>query len=199
MNEKRRQPDYFRPSSLNEVERKREVDRLNFENQLIAHRLATAKGVIDNSSLEKDFKRHLHAEHNLRRKQMKPLALPKDLHPKSTLLKKDGGMDGSGSIGSGLFDASLYTTQKGHYLQGSSLEQLSTMDSTIGSGSPIKNVTDFRKQVIATKKMNMLAQNAEMRGTHHSSQGSPSMMSGNKPIDIRNDSLYEVSHNPGGR
>jgi hypothetical protein len=77
MSEKREQPKYVRGASLNEVERKMEVDRLNFENALLMHRIKTVPPVISVASFEKDFARHLHAESVLRRKMPKPNALPK--------------------------------------------------------------------------------------------------------------------------
>jgi hypothetical protein len=154
MNEKRDQPKYVKPSSLNEMERKRQVDRLNFENKLMVQRLSKVRSVISNHELEESFKKHIKAEANLRRRQMKPLAIPKDLHPNSPLRNKfgegGGSFDGTSSLSAGLFDSSLYTTQRGHHLNGNSL---SSSNLLTADHSPIRNVTDFRKQVIATKKL----------------------------------------------
>jgi len=172
MNDKRNQTKYIRPPSLNEVERKREVDRLNFENSLMSTRLTRVGPVIDNSILEEDFQRHIKAEENLRRRQMKPLSLPKDLHPNSPLRNRSS-PEGSMYNNSGLFNASLYSVQRGQYTKGSSLENMSVVDDpsqmrmsiTAGSfngglSTSITNVTDFRKQVIATKK-------AQLRNNNH--------------------------------
>jgi hypothetical protein len=167
MNEKRDQPKYERPPSLNEVERKREVDRLNFENKLMTDRLTRVGPVIDNSKLEEDFKRHVHAEHNLRRRQMKPLSVPKDLHPNSPLLNR-GSTEGSIYNNSGMFNASLYSIQRGQFMKGSNLENMSVTEDPnasmqhAASMSTISNVTDFRKQVIATKKQQLRNNNDEM-------------------------------------
>ena len=66
MSEVRTQPKYQRGASLNEVERKMEVDRLNFENSLLQSRIRNVAPVISRDKFEKDFKRHLHAESVLR-------------------------------------------------------------------------------------------------------------------------------------
>jgi len=158
MNEKRKQPKYIRPASLNEVERKREVDRLNFENQLMTNRLTRVGPVISNAELEIDFQHHIKAEENLRRKQMKPLSLPKDLHPNSPLRNRSS-PEGSIYNNSGMFNASLYSVQRGQYMKGSHLDNMSVVDDPATTSntiaSSITNVTDFRKQVIATKKQQL--------------------------------------------
>lgn len=173
MNDKREQPKYEKPASLNEVERKRAVDKLNFENQLMAHRLKKISPVIDNSELEKDFKRHVKAEANLRRRQMKPLSLPKDLHQHSPLRRTLDTSSRMSGTGSGLFDADLYTSQHGQHLQ---------LDSSIDA--PIRSIADFRKQVISTKRM------GSPTGDHHTLP--PPTMS--KPNVNRNEPVYELSH-----
>lgn len=153
MNEKRAQPAYVRPSSLNEVERKLNVDRLNFENSLMLERLKKVPPVISKNALEEDFQKHLKAEANLRRRQMKPMGLPKDFH------KVD--------VNSSLFDASTYTAQQSNY---------SAMNGD-ASGSPIKTMKDFRKHVITAKKMNnsgggMNESQVSQGGRSHSRGGS---------------------------
>lgn len=191
MNEKRKQPKYVRPSSLNEVERKREVDRLNFENSLMAHRLNRVASVINNAQIEKDFKRHLHAEANLRRRQMKLLGLPKDLHNSSLRNPNEGDTAGSfGGITSGLFDSGLYTSQNGHHLQGNNLDYLEGDLSS--SGSPIRSVTDFRKQVIAKKKAEFSSSASK------ESKSSPIELPSINPRmhNTRNETLYEAGHVP---
>jgi hypothetical protein len=191
MNEKREQPLHVRAPSLNEMERKRGVDRLNFENQLLASRLKKISSVIDNSKLEKDFKRHLKAESNLRRRQMKPLSLPKDLHPHSSLRQREGGggLDASiGGAGSGLFDAELYASQRGQYLDGQGLNQLD---------GQIRSVTDFRKQVIATKKMNALQHTSSSpvgQQQHQQHQQLQSSGDSSHAQFNRNEPLYQISH-----
>jgi hypothetical protein len=193
MNEKREQPKYVRPLSLNEVERKREVDRLNFENQLLASRLNKVAPVINNGVFQKDFKRHLKAESNLRRKQMKPLSLPKDLHPNSPLRKTTTASDDYSNTSSSLFDSGLYMSQKGQHLLGSNIEALQALDLQNEKDSTIRSVTDFRKQVIAPKKVNP---DADVRDKHTSfdHEKLPSLSS--KMHKTRNESLYEVSHSP---
>lgn len=207
MNEKRDQPKYIRPASLNEIERKREVDRLNFENRLMVERLSKAHPVISNRSMEEAYQKHVKAESNLRRRQMKPLALPKDLHPNSPLrgrLDGDGGFGSSSSLTRGLFDSTLYTTQRSQQMTGS----LASLES-----SPIKNVTDFRKQVIASKKLQKNHSWAESTLPSQDGFNNSAILSPNSSIHIgeskmsidsihgkRNtkssDSIYELTHVP---
>jgi len=140
MNEKRSQPRYCIPLSLNEVERKREVDRVNFENNLMLDRLNRIAPTFSVTDLEDEFKKHLKAEANLRRRQMKPLALPKDMTMNRV---KDG---------SSTFDASTYASQHenfGKSAGGSSILQ----DDEFSGGSPIKSMKEFRQHVIGTKKL----------------------------------------------
>lgn len=153
MAEKRPQPKYVKPVSLNDVERKMEVDRLNFENGLLLNRIKTVPPVISIDQMEKDFARHLHAESVLRRKMPKPNALPNGWTHK---VKENDPM----------FDDGKYMDQKGGYGSNDAYE-----DSI--SSSPIKSMTDFRKHVISSKKNHA---GAEMTG---SPTKSPSKASAN--------------------
>jgi hypothetical protein len=201
MNEKRSQPNYVKPSSLNENERKREVDRLNFENNLMVERLSKVHPVINKKALDESFEKHLKAESNLRRRQMKPLALPKDLHPNSPLR---GRLDGNSSLSAGLFDSSLYTTQRTQHLSNTNLSSL--------EGAAIKSVSDFRKQVIANKKLQKdsgWADNSLVDGFQpavfspsssihvgESKMSLDSIHSSKKMTKRAGDSLYEINHIP---
>lgn len=133
MAENRPQAKYVKPASLNDVERKMEVDRLNFENGLLLNRIKTVPPVISLEQMDKDFKRHLHAESVLRRKMPTPNALPK------------GWTHKVGNENEQMFDKGTYTDQKGGYGSNDKYE-----DSI--SSSPIKSMTDFRKHVISSKK-----------------------------------------------
>ncbi|RYG98057.1 hypothetical protein EON65_51935, partial [archaeon] len=159
MNEKREQPKHQRAVSLNEPYRKRLVDRVNFENSLMMQRLSKVTPVISNHTFEKDFKKHLKAESHLRRRQMKPLAVPKDMYRGSPVRSPSTSTRGQEAS---MFDSSLYTTQKSSpFMKGSSLEQLSEINAGSSSmgGFPIMNVSEFRKQVIATKKLQQKVDN----------------------------------------
>ncbi len=193
MNEKREQPKYVRPLSLNEVERKREVDRLNFENQLMASRLNKVASVINNSHFEKDFKRHLKAESNLRRKQMKPLAVPKDLHPNSPLRNKTSSEQNDFQCdSSSLFDIGLYTSQRGQHLQGKNIDNLGFGGyDQQDKDSSIRSVTDFRKQIIAPKKLIGSGHSDGNNRSHSSHIDRPQHLH-----STRNESLYEVTYIP---
>lgn len=200
MNEKRPQPKHERVPSLNEPVRKRIVDSVNFENRLMMKRLQTVSSVIDNKKLAKDFEHHLKAEQNLRRRQMKPLALPRDLHASSPL-RRSGTGDGT----DGLFDSSLYSSQRGQFLRGSNLESLSA------DPGAIKSVTDFRKEVIASKKAprhpNSTINHSSSQSLHQSlhlggSLESSSLARGST-VDFQssqtaNHALFEMSHSPAG-
>lgn len=162
MNEKRAQPKHVKLPSLNEPVRRRTVDSINFENKLLMQRLKNVPSVINKSKLEKDFEHHLKAEKNLRRRQMKPLALPKDLHATSPLRLRGTTGDETGE----LFNASLYTAQRGNLLRGSSLDMLS-QSQTAGGG--IRSVTDFRREVIASKKTQQLTHTHSSGALHGAS------------------------------
>lgn len=219
MNEKREQPKHNRPPSLNEVERKKGVDRINLENRLMSERLNRISPVISNSSFEEDFKRHIKAESHLRRRQMKPLALPADLHPNSSLRrnKSNNSFDGFGDT-NGLFDASTYSIQKGNYIKGSNLDNLSATNS-MSLNSPIKSVSEFRKQVISTKKINRNHQeimNQDLLGIGESRMSLDTFQGGKtfapstsintsvihhnlpppRSQTAKNDSLFEMSYRP---
>jgi hypothetical protein len=140
MNDKRPQPHYVVPSSLNEVERKKEVDRVNFENKLMMDRLNKMSPTLSNDKLESDFKRHLHAESNLRRKQMKPLSLPKDMY--------------RAQENSSLFDSATYASQHDLSSHGASKgDSISVLDDFDSVSSPIKSMKEFRQHVISAKKI----------------------------------------------
>jgi hypothetical protein len=136
MAEVRPQPIYARPVSLNEVERKMEVDRLNFENSLLLHRIKTVPPVISVASFEKDFEKHLHAESVLRKKMPKPYGLPKDFMHQNRVDDKES-----------LFDSSTYSSQG----QGYSSPGVNAYEDSI-SDAPIKSMSDFRKHVISSKR-----------------------------------------------
>lgn len=153
MNEKRPQQKHIKRASLNEPVRKRVVDYINQENTLMMKRLDHVPPVINNVKLAHDFKEHLKAEKNLRRRQMKPLALPKDLHPTSPLRNRSADTDR-------LFDSSMYTTQRNQFMHGSSLESLSLQP------SGIKSVVDFRREVIATKRLKALSPQTMQNSLH---------------------------------
>lgn len=192
MNEKREQPKHSRAISLNEPHRKRIVDRVNFENELMMNRLKKVTPVINNSTLEEDFRKHLKAESHLRRRQMKPLAVPKGLY-KGSPVRSPSQPSSSVREGTSMFDSSLYTAQRsGPLMSGSGLEQMGSVD---GLSSPIRSVSDFRKQVIATKKLNQ--QSSLVRS--NSASGSPqptgvaSMHRPYQPPD-NSDALFEMCH-----
>jgi hypothetical protein len=182
MNEKRRQDKHVPPPSLNEVERKKEVDRVNFENNLMLQRLNRIAPTLSKSQLEEDFQKHLKAEANLRKRQMKPLALPKDMYR----VKER----------SAIFDASTYVSQhdSGFGGGGSGLLQQDSI-------SPIQSMSEFRKQVIATKKAANL-QNSGSRVLGESSGsggmlGADTITKSQREISAhRNEALFEMSYEP---
>lgn len=180
MNERRAQQKHLAPPSLNEVERKKEVDRINFENNLMLQRLNRIAPTLSKSQLEDDFQKHLKAEANLRKRQMKPLALPKDMHRVP--------------LRSSTFDTSTYGSQHDSFGSSSILQQ----DFDV----PIQSMRDFRQQVIATKKAAHLQSNGGS-GTLLSGSGTLSnsgvntIMKSQREISVhRNEPLFELSHQP---
>ena len=177
METKRPQPKYIRLQSLNEVERKLNVDKLNFENSLMLNRLKHVPSVINVASLEEDFQRHLAAESHLRKRQMKPMAVPKDLHKVNDK--------------SSLFDSSTYSAQHQNYSQMSS-----DNCSSLGGSSPIKSMSDFRKHVIGTKKASAHSgSQGSTRGTWNKTVLQNNSMMSDASVN-RDDSLFEISHMP---
>ncbi len=130
MTTKRSQGRYENTNSLNEVERRLEVDRLNMENRLLSERLSTVPATIPIKKMEHDFQKHLQVMEKMRRRQMKPLACAAGLsNHKPT------------------FDSETYI--------GQNLTAGSTLQSTgLDIASPIQNMSDFRKHVMSTKKLN---------------------------------------------
>lgn len=192
MNEKREQPKHSRAVSLNEPFRKRCVDRVNYENQLMMERLKRVTPVINNSAFQVDFKKHLQAESHLRRRQMKPLAVPKDMYRGSRSPLRSPQQSQSLAVGeTGMFDSHLYTAQRsGPMMSGSGgLDQLSSLDA-----SPIRSVADFRKQVIVTKKL----QHEQAQAVGIADAESP-QASIKRPLPRPyegGDSLFELRHAP---
>jgi len=173
MEEKRQQPKYVRLKSLNEVERKLNVDKLNFENSLMLHRLKTVPSVISVAELEEDFQKHLHAESHLRKRQMKPMSLPKDLQRVNDK--------------SSLFDSSTYASQHENY------SQLTFENSATLSDSPIQSMADFRKHVLNSKR-NHTRTDSNLLQPQSTAANNYSMM---RDASInRDESLFEISHAP---
>ena len=191
MNEKRAQKKHDPPPSLNEVARKREVDRMNFENNLMLARLNKIAPTLKNSKLEEDFKKHLHAEANLRKRQMKPLSLPKDLYR----VKEH----------SATFDSSTYASQHNSFGKSGSVLQ-EEFD------QPIQSMKEFREQVIASKKKSALSQSGSSvmmmgggssntrgggDGSVDESVGASMLLRSQREISAhRNEALFELDHEP---
>ena len=172
MSEKRPQPKYVKPVSLNELERRLAVDKVNFENSLMLHRIKNTPPVISKAQFEEDFKRHEEAEKVLRRRQMAPPSPPKD--PKSL------------KIGSSLFDEANYTAQHEN-ISGPSATDLGL------SSSPIKSMTEFRKHVISSKRMKQ-TNSAESLTSEERNIGETNMSS--MPDYNNSNAIFQLSHNP---
>lgn len=181
MNEKRAQGRHEAPASLNEIERKKEVDRMNFENNLMLSRLNKITPTLSNTKLKEDFQKHLHAEANLRKRQMKPLSLPKDMYR----VKER----------SAIFDASTYASQHNNFgMSGSVLQE--------EFDQPIQSMKDFREQVIATKKKSALSQSGSSvlgggSNARSGSAGGNTLLRSQREISVhRNEALFELEHEP---
>ena len=140
-------------------------------------RLSRTRPVINNDSLNESFKKHLKAEKNLRRRQMKPLALPANLHPNSPLRNQSQHLSDSLSrnVSMSSFDSTTYLSQKSQSGNSSGLGQL--------TGSPIQNVSDFRRQVIASKHLRREVESTratDKRGIDNNSK----------------ETLFQLDHNP---
>jgi len=125
MSEERSQPKMLKKPSLNEIERRLIVDRINQENGLLLSSLKNMTPLVPTrSQTEQDFSRHLLAQSHLRRKQFQPL---------SSSISRTGN---SGDT----FNADSYFSQ-----------QSSILGENDDLKSPIKNLTEFRRSVINKK------------------------------------------------
>lgn len=154
---------------------------MNFENNLMLSRLNKITPTLSKAQLEEDFQKHLKAEANLRRRQMKPLALPRDMF--------------RASENSAIFDASTYSSQRNSF--GASDKVLQEE-----FDSPIQSMKEFRQQVIATKKAANLnhasSSMSQMSGSGTLQQsGGNTLLKSQREISVhRNESLFEMSHEP---
>jgi len=172
MSEKRPQPKYVKPTSLNELERKLQTDKLNFENSLILNRIKHTPPVISTAAFEEDFKRHLKAESVLRRRQMKPISSPKQ---------------GQNSTSS-LFDNTTYSAQL------MSADSGPGSDLGLGATSPIKTMSEFRKHVISSKRMYQSKSNTSSNSSDQRNIGEMNMSS--LPDYNNSDAIFEMRHAP---
>jgi hypothetical protein len=173
MTEKRPQPKYSKPPSLNEVERKLQIDKLNFENNLMLQRIKKTPPVISTAVFEEDFKRHLKAESVLRRRQMKPASPPRGTTKRST---------------GDLFDSAAYSAQHEN-MSGPSSADLGL------SASPIKTLSEFRKHVISSKRMHSSgsANSSNSPGdARHIGETNMSSL----PDYNNSNAIFELSHKP---
>ena len=128
----RPQKKHERLPSVNEMGRKLETERVNFENNLLLTRLKTVAPVLNRQKMEKDYERHLHIAANMRRKQLPSFPVGGD----------QSGKEASKTAGS-TFDGGSYIAQSSYGMD----------EDSAGGGSPIISMAEFRKHVISTKKM----------------------------------------------
>lgn len=151
---------------------KLEVDRLNLENSLLSHRLKFVAPAIDVKKMEDDFTRHLTIGAHLRRRQIKPLNLNDTSNSRNQKQQNIYQPEGS-------FDSNAYMSHQ------SSAVLMNTDGSTVLGDAPIKNMSDFRKQVLSSKKMpNGFIPRQEIEPLNNNSKN-----------DTVN-SKYEYTHNP---
>lgn len=136
MSEERSQPKMLKKPSLNEIERRLIVDRINQENGLLLSSLKNMTPLVPTrSQTEQDFSRHLLAQSHLRRKQFQPL---------SSSISRTGN---SGDT----FNADSYFSQQSNLLpkMPSHFSLKLCSGSILGENddlkSPIKNLTEFRR------------------------------------------------------
>lgn len=152
---------------------------MNFENNLMLSRLNKITPTLSKTQLEEDFQKHLKAEANLRRRQMKPLALPRDMFRSSE--------------NSAIFDASTYSSQRNSF-GGSDKILQEEFD------GPIQSMKEFRQQVIATKKAANLGRSAGGGGSPSGTLmqgGGNTLLKSQREISVhRNEPLFELAHEP---
>lgn len=168
------QKKHVHGSSLNERERKREVQKINKNNELMLERLSMVKPILNVKKFSDDFERHKKISSYLKKKRYGPATLkPLSTQPKF------------GSSANSTFDAESYLSQFGPESD---------------NKSPISSMAEFRKAVISSKRMgSSTAHNGNtMRSSSQGNlKGSPG--GGGSPSGVgspKKEIRFEMTHEP---
>ena len=160
MAESRKQKKPVTIVSMNERERRKFVQKLNIDNKAMLERLEHATPVLNAKALEDDFEKHKKLTEYLRRKRLKPIT--------STSKSFLDNSHNNSETGSSTFDVDSYMSQRG-------FSALSDGNNVLGDyDSPIKNMADFRKQVITSKRAPNAPSSSSSNGARTSGKASSS-------------------------
>jgi hypothetical protein len=166
MAEDRRQDNRPKQSSLNERERKSQVEKINRENRVMLERLRQVAPVLNKKKCDDDFELHKRMTSYLKKKRYGPASL------------KEPSKSAPDVKSSSAFDAESYMS-----LFGGGND--SFYDSTTLK-SPVHSMAEFRQQVISSKRMGSESRETLPPLTH--TQSNPHL----KKDTIR----FELTHEP---
>jgi hypothetical protein len=184
MAEQRQQPKHEFKGSLNIRERKEYVEKVNNTNKVMLQRLEAIKPIVSKDKMLEDYERHKKIASQLRKQRFGVVdakrSPPRHIPP----------IDGSKSQAS--FDAQSYMTRF-------------MMDGSITSENPISSISEFRKQVISSKRLGSSTShgnssdsfNGHGQASHNGSMQGTSNISNQESSVRKNDIRFELSHNPG--
>ena len=151
MGESRKQKKPVTIASMNERERRHFVEKLNSQNRQMLERLQHTVPVLSAKKFEADFEKHQKLREYLRRRHLRPIS--PDKHNSEARISRSGG-------GSTTFDVESYMSA--HNASFTTLSQLDESHDNLNElDSPIKNMAEFRKNVISSKR----APNANSAGS----------------------------------
>ena len=202
MAEDRRQAPSGFNSSLNERERRQIINKVNVDNKVMLSRLQGVGPRISKKEFEDDFLKHLQSKETLRRKLR--MAGPQSSPSKS---RGDSVGVGGGGGGSGVGDDS---TVNPSFNAEAYLARFGTSVSSSAGGSggggggpaPISSISEFRKQVIASKKnLNhantiLPALDAHASHSHSHTHGGGGGGDGQSTYPCKPQIRFELKHNP---
>lgn len=134
MSEDRKQEHHVNHSSLNERERRDQIEKINKQNRIMLERLQKVTPVLNKKKLDEDFEIHKKMTAYLKKKRYG-----------AATVKESPSKSAPPGTGSGTFDAESYMS-----LFGGGHDSL--YDSTTLK-SPVHSMSEFRKQIISTKRM----------------------------------------------
>lgn len=154
MAEDRHQENHPPASSLNERERREYIDGVNRRNKVMLERLSNIKPVLKKDKMLEDFKLHKKIGSQLRRQRFGVVEPKKHSPAKLATVNQS-------QTSSKAFDADSYITK---FMSESSMHD-----------NPITSISDFRKHVISTKRLQGSTSMQSMGGSNSSNINSQSI------------------------
>ena len=169
MAERRSQGGHHHQSSLNERERKHQIEKTNRDNEVMLQRLKSASPMISSKKFEEDYQLHKKLGSYLRRKQRSLNSVDSSIHSNGSPTRLN--------THNSTFDAEAYMARFGS-------SQASANENAFGS--PITSMSEFRKHVISSKRL-------------HTTDAMPMRKAGElSPLRAANkkEIRFELSHEP---